>query len=680
VHYLRHSFFATVSILAAVQLSFSADPQSASGVDLKAMDTSINACQNFYQYACGTWRKNNPIPPDRARWGRFDELTERNQAIEREILEKAAIPAANRTAVEQKIGDFYGSCMDEAAIELKGIEPVARELDRINSIASEADVANEAARLHQQGLPVLFNFGVMPDLKNSNEQIITVDQGGLGQPDRDYYLKDDPRSLELRKQYQQNIRNMFELLAKAQGRTDADASAQSEAVMRIETALARASIDRVARRNPNNLYHIMTVDQLSSLDPGFGWQKYLRHSGIPAISRLNVSVPEFVKALNTIVSSASLGDVKTYLMWHVLTRNAELLPKAFREEDFQFFERTLRGRKEMPPRWKDCVQATDRALGEALGQKFVEVAFSGSSKAKALQLVGEIEKEMAADIQSASWMSPVTKQQAMKKLQAVSNKIGYPERWRDYSSVKILRGDYFGNAVRGREFTVQWNLAKLGKPVDKTEWGMTPPTVNAYYNPPQNNINFPAGILQPPFYNPKADDAVNYGAIGVVIGHELTHGFDDQGRRFDGEGNLRDWWTPEDTKAFEARADCVAKEYGEFSPVPGVNVNGKLTLGENAADNGGIHLAYMALMNRLAGKVLPKRDGFTPEQQFFLGYAQIWCENSTEQNSRLQAITNPHSPGQFRVNGVVQNVKEFSEAFQCKPGDPMVSREPCRVW
>lgn len=539
---------------------------------------------------------------------------------------------------------------------------------------------HEIARLHRQGVRVLFNFGVAPDLKNSNEQILNVDQGGLGLPDRDYYLKSDPRSAELRKQYEQNVRDMFLLLAKAQGRSDARAAERAGTVMKIETALAKASMDRVARRNPDNRYHIMTVDQLASLDPGFDWRDYLKESQIPPVNRLNVGAPDFVKALNAIVEPANLDDLKTYLTWHVLEANADLLPKAFREQEFQFFGKTLQGRREMPPRWKQCVQATDRALGEALGQKFVEVAFSGPAREKALALVREIEKEMAHDIETATWMTPATKQQAMRKLQAVSNKIGYPAKWRDYSSVKIIRGDYFGDSIRAREFAVEWNLSKLGKPVDKTEWSMTPPTVNAYYSPPQNNINFPAGILQPPFYNPQADDAVNYGAIGAVIGHELTHGFDDQGRRFDGEGNLKDWWTPEDARAFETRADCVAKEYGGFSPVPGVNINGKLTLGENAADNGGIRLAYMALMDRLAGKVLPKKDGFTPQQQFFLGYAQIWCENSTEQNSRYQAITNPHSPGEFRVNGVVRNLEEFRDAFQCKPGDPMVSTDPCRVW
>jgi endothelin-converting enzyme/putative endopeptidase len=387
-----------------------------------------------------------------------------------------------------------------------------------------------------------------------------------------------------------------------------------------------------------------------------------------------------MKALNILIDETSLDDLKTYLAWHLLAASADLLPPPFQQEAFNFNGKILNGTKEMPARWKRCVQSTDRALGEALGQKFVEVAFSGASKAKTLQLVGEIEAEMAKDIKSADWMSPATKDQALTKLSEVSNKIGYPDKWRDYSSVKIVRGDYFGDNQRVREFELRRNFSKLGQPVDKSEWGMTPPTVNAYYAPPQNNINFPAGILQPPFYNPKADDAVNYGAIGVVIGHELTHGFDDQGRRYDGSGNLRDWWTAQDAKAFQTRADCVVNEYNGFSPVPGVNLKGALTLGENAADNGGIHLAYMALMDSLAKHTMPKKDGLTPEQEFFLGYAQIWCENTTEQASRLQAQTNPHSPGQFRVNGVVQNMPEFQKAFSCKVGDPMVAPNPCRVW
>ena len=653
---------------------------SPSGVDLQAMDPSISACQNFYQYACGAWRKNNPIPADRARWGRFDQLQEQNLKIERDIIEKAAEPKASRSPVEQKIGDFYASCMDEKEIQAKGLAPVQPTLDRIAKMASKKDLVAETARLERAGVRVLFSFGIRPDAKNVNEQIASVDQGGLALPDRDFYLNDDAHSVEIRKKYQDHIRTIFELLAKSGAKPDMDAAAKAQAVMEIETALAKASMDRVARRNPDSTYHKMTVDELALLSPDFSWKQYLKDLGIRPVQTVNVGNPEFVKALGGLIGSASLQDLKTYLTWHTLSQNAEFLPKAFRDADFEFFEHTLRGVSEQPARWKQCAEQTDRALGEALGQKFVEVAFSPASKARTLKIVGEIEKEMATDIQSADWMSAATKDQALTKLHEVTNKIGYPDRWRDYSQPEDRRGAYFENTERTREFDIQRNFGKLGKPVDKTEWSMTPPTVNAYYSPPQNNINFPAGILQPPFYNPKADDAVNYGAIGVVIGHELTHGFDDQGRRYDGSGNLRDWWTAEDAKAFQIRADCVANEYSGFSPIEGVHLNGRLTLGENAADNGGIHLAYMALMDSLAGKVIPEKDGLTTEQQFFLGYAQVWCENTSEQAARLSAQTNPHSPGEFRVNGVVQNLPEFQKAFSCKTGEPMVSKEPCRVW
>ncbi len=450
--------------------------------------------------------------------------------------------------------------------------------------------------------------------------------------------------------------------------------------MDFETALAKASMDRVARRDPANTYHKMTVDDLALLTPEFEWKHYLSTIGIPPVESLDVVAPDFVKALDATIANTSLADLKTYLRWHVIAAHGDMLPRAFDEEDFRFNEHILRGTKEMPPRWKRCVRATDRALGEALGQEFVKAAFNGASKEKALQLVGEIEMEMRKDIDNAVWMTPATKQQAFEKLRAVANKIGYPEKWRDYSSVKVARDDYFGDVLRAYDFELRRNFGKIGKPVDKSEWGMTPPTVNAYYSPNMNNINFPAGILQPPFYNPRAGDAVNYGGIGAVIGHELTHGFDDEGRKYDGAGNLRDWWTAEDGKAFEARAECIVKEYNGFSPAPDAHVNGKLTLGENAADNGGIRLAYTALMDSLANHMPGKTDGFTPQQQFFLGYAQIWCENTTEQSARMQAATNPHSPGEFRANGVLQNLPEFQEAFSCKVGDPMVSADPCRVW
>jgi putative endopeptidase len=658
------------------------EPQSGkSGIDLGAMDTDVSPCTNFYQYACGHWRAKNPIPADQSRWGRFNELSERNLQIERAILEKAAQPSPNRSALDQRIGDFYAACMDEKGIDRKGVEPIKPTLDRIKALDSKEQLAAELAKLKLVGVNGLFTFVASPDFKDASVNIANFDQGGISLPDRDYYLKTDQRSVDLRKNYELHVANMFDLLAKSLN-TTWDSKTKAAAVLKFETALAEASMDRVLRRNPESRNHPMTTKDLLDLTPSFQWTTYISEERTPSFTKINVSNPDFFKKLNSIIEQTSLEDLKTYLTWRLLLRSVSALPQSFVQENFQFFDKTLNGQQELAPRWKRCVRATDSALGEALGQKFVEVAFSGPAKAKALQLVGEIEKSMKQDIETATWMSEATKQQAYAKLAAVSNKIGYPEKWRDYSTVVIKPDDYLGDEERSAAFEVRRNLSKIGNPIDKSEWGMTPPTVNAYYNPPQNNINFPAGILQPPFYNQNADEAVNLGGIGVVVGHELSHGFDDQGRKYDGNGNLRDWWTAEDTTNFEARAECIVNEYDNFSPVDGVKLKGKLTLGENAADNGGIHLAYMALMRDLADKTLldTRLDGFTPEQQFFLGYAQIWCENVTDARSRVSALTDPHSPGQFRANGVVQNMKEFQQAFSCKEGDPMVSVKACRVW
>jgi endothelin-converting enzyme/putative endopeptidase len=672
----------TVLPIAALAQAPAYAPQPGkSGLDLGAMDTSVSACTNFYQYACGNWRAKNPIPSDQSRWGRFNELSERNLTIERELLEKAAQPAPGRSAVDQKIGDFYAACADEKGVDGKGVAPIRSTLDGIQALDSKEQLAAELAKLKLAGVDGVFNFSATADFKDASINIASIDQGGISLPDRDYYLKTDQRSVELRKSYEQHVANMFDLLAKSLS-TAWDSKGKAGAVLKFETALAEASMDRVLRRDPQSRDHPMTTKDLPDLTSNFQWAAFITEARTPSFTKINVANPDFFKKLAGIIQQTSLDDLKTYLTWRLLLNSASALPRPFVEENFQFFGKTLNGQQELAPRWKRCVRATDNELGEALGEKFVEAAFGGPAKAKALQLVGEIEKSMKQDIETATWMSEATKQQAYAKLAAVSNKIGYPEKWRDYSSVVIKPDDYLGNQERADAFEVRRDLNKIGNPVDKSEWGMTPPTVNAYYSPAQNNINFPAGILQPPFYNPAADDAVNLGAMGVVVGHELTHGFDDQGRKFDGAGNLRDWWTPEDTKNFEARAACVVSEYDNFSPVEGVKLNGKLTLGENAADNGGIHLAYMALMSDLADKTMPatKLDGFTPEQQFFLGFAQIWCENATDASSRVRATTDPHSPGQFRTNGVVQNMKEFQQAFGCKEGDPMVSVKACRVW
>jgi putative endopeptidase len=654
-----------------------------SGIDLGAMDTNVSPCSNFYQYACGTWRAKNPIPPDRARWARFDELGETNLRIERGILEKAAqlsSAPATRSALDQKIGDFYAACMNEPAIERLGVKPIRPELDQIDGLRSKEQLAGVLAKLDALGINGMFRFSAQPDAMDASVDIANIDQGGISLPDRDYYLKTDPASVDLRAKYQLHVARMFGLLA-ASLNAKWDSDARAAAVLKFETALAQASMDRVARRNPDARTHPMTTKDLPGLTPDFEWSVFFAGTGAPGFQKVNVADPEFFRKLGDLLSQTSLDDLKTYLTWHVLLYSAHAMPKAFVDENFEFFSKTLTGAKEIQPRWKRCVADTDADLGEALGRKYVEVAFSGPAKAKALDLVREIESSMEQDIKTAPWMTDATKQQALAKLAAVSNKIGYPDQWRDYSSVVIKRDDFPGDDFRATAFELSRRWNKIGKPVDKSEWVMTPPTVNAYYNPPENNINFPAGILQPPFYNPKAGDAVNYGAIGVVVGHELTHGFDDQGRRYDGAGNLRDWWTPEDAANFTERADCIVNEYNGFSPVDGVKLNGRLTLGENAADNGGIQLAYAALMHDLANRVLPKPvDGFTQEQLFFLGFAQMWCQNTADAESRRRAIVDPHSPGEFRVNGVVQNMPQFQQAYSCKLGDAMVAPKACRVW
>jgi putative endopeptidase len=651
-------------------------PAAADGLDMSALDRSADPCVDFYQYACGSWIKNNPIPADRSVWGRFNELEERNREVLRGILEKAAVDNPKRSPVEQKIGDFYSACMDEASINQKGTEPIQAALKRIADLPGKQALADEIARLHRDGVNAMFNFGSAPDFKNSEIVIGQADQGGLGLPDRDYYFKEDPKSVELRKEYVAHVQKMFELLGQKSER-----AAQSAAVvMRIETELAKGSLDRVSRRNPEKIYHKMSDQELAALSPAFSWKQYFVGVHTPAMSGLNVLVPDFFKQMQTVIEQNSLADWKTYLTWHLVHASAPWLPQQFVDANFDFYGKTLTGAKELRPRWKRCVAYTDADLGEALGQEYVERTFGAQGKARTLAMVQALEKALGDDIQQLPWMTPETKKKALEKLHAVANKIGYPDKWRDYSSVRIARNDALGNDWRATVFEFEREVAKIGKPVDHTEWEMTPPTVNAYYDPTQNNINFPAGILQPPFYDNHADDAVNFGGIGAVIGHELTHGFDDEGRQFDAAGNLRDWWTDQDAKAFNERAACFVHEYGDFTAVDDVKLNGKLTLGENTADNGGLRIALMALMNTLGDKKVPKIDGFTPEQRLFLAWGQVWCQNSTDQVRRMRAQIDPHSPGRYRVNGVVQNMPEFEKAFACHAGQPMVRQPACRVW
>jgi endothelin-converting enzyme/putative endopeptidase len=649
-------------------------PKQMHSFELDSIDKSVSPCADFYQYACGNWMKNNPIPADQSSWGRFDELFQNNQFILRDILQKAAAGGATRDANTQKIGDFYGSCMDEEAIEKKGLASIKPELDMIAALKSKSELPDFLAEMHKNGFRSFFEFGSQPDFKNAQMMIAETDQSGLGLPERDYYFKDDAKSKELREKYVQHVANMFVLA----GDSKEKAAAKAQAVMTLETNLAKASLDVTSRRDPQKVYHKMTAQELAALSPAFDWNRYIKGMPAPQFDSLNVAVPEFVKGFNGVVQSTSLDDIKTYLQWHALHYAHQLLPKKFVDEDFKFYGKTLTGQAEIQPRWKRCVNLVDGDLGEALGKAYVDQAFGPEAKARMLSMVHNLEHALNADIKDLPWMTEATKKQALVKLNAMANKIGYPDKWRDYSSVTIDRTDLLGNDQRATAFEIHRQLNKIGKPTDKTEWGMTPPTVNAYYNPLENNINFPAGILQPPFFDITADEAINYGGIGSVIGHEMTHGFDDEGRQFDAEGNLKDWWTPADAKAFEQNAQCFVDEYGKFSPIDDVKLNGKLTLGENTADNGGLRIALMALGEALKDSKTEK--GFTPEQRVFLGYAQEWCENIRSEAARMYAQVDPHSPGRFRVNGVLTNMPEFVKAYGCKPGDQMVKAPQCRVW
>ena len=648
--------------------------------DLDAMDKMIDPCVDFYEYACGTWRKNNPIPADQSRWGRFNQVAEYNRQLLRDILEKAEAQHDSHDAVTRMIGDFYGSCMDEKAANAKGEAPLKAELKRIAAVQSRDQLMRTVAWLQGKGVPALFGFYAQPDLHNATLEIASVGQGGLGLPDRDYYINDDAKSKETREKYLAHMTNMFVLLG------DDSATAKSEAatVLGIETRLAQASYERVKMRDPKNRDHKMTVSELATLAPNFEFERFFAASDAPSFSEVNVVPPDFFKQVNEALGSVPVSDWKIYLRWHAASTAAPELSDPFVNENFDFYGRYLSGQKELQPRWKRCVQLTDSLLGEALGQPYVAETFGADGKQRMLRMVNALEGSLGDDIADLSWMTPETKKQAEVKLKAISNKIGYPDTWRDYSSVKISRKDLLGNVQRARAFEKRRDLNKIGKPLDKSEWRMTPPTVNAYYSPPENDINFPAGILQPPFFDKSADDAVNFGGIGVVIGHELTHGFDDQGSKFDAHGNLRSWWTQADRDEFDKRTSCIADEYSSFAAVDDLHINGRLTLGENTADNGGIRIALAALQKEQredpGGKENQTIDGFTPEQRFFLGFAQVWCENRTPESSRLLVKTDPHSPGRYRTNGTLQNDEDFAKAFGCKAGQPMVSANACRVW
>lgn len=647
-------------------------------LELKFLDRTANPCTDFYQFACGSWNRLNPIPPDQPRWNVYAKLTDENQRYLWGILEEAAKPLTNRTPNEQKIGDYFSACMDEAAIEKLGKTPLQPRLDQIAALKSIAGLPPLVAELHMQlgNDNPIFQFGSSQDFANSDQVIAFALAGGLGLPDRDYYLKTDAKSQETRARYIEHIARMFRLL----GDAPVTARAESQTVMGMETALATASLTRVDKRDPYKVFHKLSRAEFLKLTPSFGWSEYWKSLGIATPDEINVTEPEFYKALEKQLSSHPIADWKVYLRWHLAHAEAPYLSAAFVQENFNFYRKHLRGVTAMEPRWKRCVRLIDENLGEALGQVFVDKTFTPDTKQRSLAMVKEIESAMQTDIQQLSWMGEDTKKQAIAKLHTIVNKIGYPDHWRDYSSVKVKRDDFLGDVDRSVQFEARRQLDKIGKPVDRSEWDMTPPTVNAYYNASMNDINFPAGVLQPPLFDPKMDDAPNYGNTGATIGHELTHGFDDQGRQFDGKGNLKDWWTKKDADEFVERAACISNQYSQYTVIDEIKINGKLTLGEDVADLGGTILAWMAWKNATRDKNLQPVDGFTPDQRFFIGMAQWACGYERPASKRLHAITDEHSPDEYRINGVVSNMPEFSQAFSCHATDKMVREPVCRVW
>jgi putative endopeptidase len=660
-------------------------PAAIKSFDLSAIDKTADPCTDFYQYACGNWVKSNPVPADQVRWARsFSLLDERNRYLLWQELDAAA--SSPRSALEKQYGDYFAACMNTNLVEQKGLKPLEPVLKRIADLKDTHKLATLIGELQSRGSAApLFRFGVEQDDKDSSKQIAGIGQGGLSLPDRDYYIVDSKRFQEIRKQYVEHVTKMFTLA----GDSPDQAAKEAAAVLEIETALAKASTSRTDLRDPANRYHIYTVADLQKLTPEFDYSAYFKDVKVRPFEKLNVATPDFFKEIGELIAKEPIDAWKSYFRWHALHGAATNLPEAYFDENFAFFGKTLAGQKEPTPRWKRCAAMTDRALGEAVGQDWVKKNFPPAAKASMDQLVAALEKSLGDDIKTLPWMSDATKKAAEEKLGMIRNKIGYPEKWRDYRVLKVNRNDLLGNLRRSSVFERNWNLDHLGKPVDEKEWGMTPPTVNAYYDPSFNDINFPAGILQPPFFDFSVDPAVNFGGIGVVIGHEMTHGFDDEGSKYDGKGNLREWQTTEDRKAFTERTDCVANEYSGFEAAPAKGdtaaqkVNGKLTLGENTADNGGLRIAYMALLDTLAAEgksINDKIDGYTEAQRYFLGFAQVWCQNQTEQSARQAALTDPHSPGRWRVNGTVQNFDQFGKAFGCAQGQPMDPVNSCRVW
>ncbi|MDT7777643.1 MAG: putative endopeptidase [Acidobacteriota bacterium] len=650
------------------------------GFDKSRMDETASACNDFYQYANGTWLKTTEIPAAFSSWGSFNVLAENNRKTLHEILEESSKNTkAKAGTTEQKIGDFYASCTDEAKREAEGAKPLAPYLARIDKVKDLKSLESELAYFHREGLPALFGFGSGPDFKNSSMNIGNAGQGGLSLPNKDYYTKTDDNSKQLRDKFVQHVAAMFQLLGDAPD----VAAKNAQTVMAIETRLAQNSRGPVELRDPTTQYHIMTVADLDKLTPHFTWEDYYGSLGLPKNLQINMAHPEFFQAVDKMLVEVPVADWKTYLRWNLVNSAASALSSKFETQNFEFYGKTLSGRKEQYPVWRRCVSAADSNLGEALGQVYVTRAFTPQAKQRMQTMVNNLIAAFNDRLTKADWMSDETRKAAIAKLAAFKQKIGYPDKWIDYSRLNVSRDSYAANVIRASEFAQMRDFNKIDKPIDLTEWGMTPPTVNAYNNPFRNEIVFPAGILQPPFFNPEADDAINYGSIGAVIGHEITHGYDDQGAKFDLAGNLKDWWSPADLKNFEGRSNCIVQQFDAFQVEPGLNMTGKLVSGESIADLGGLTVAYTAFQKSMEGKPRPAPiDGFTPEQRFFLGWAQVWAEKYTPEAARLQAQADPHPLSRFRVNGPLSNMPEFASAYQCKAGDPMVrpDKDRCQIW
>jgi putative endopeptidase len=670
---------AAAGLVLAVPLAFPAAGLSpgSGGFEPSEMDTSASACREFYRYAVGGWLQKNPVPADYPSWGAFDELAERNREALRRILERLSKSQASAGSDERKLGDFYASCMDEASIEAQGAKPLAEELRRIAAITALPELEAEIARLQTFGVNAAFQFGSEQDRKDSESVISSAAQGGLGLPERDYYTKTDKQSKEFRAKY---VSHVAKLLALA-GEKKAAASAHARTVLAFETKLALASMTPIEQRDPIATFHKMGAPELSKLTPNFSWSSYFKAIGAPEKTAVNVQQPRFFQTFSKQLTAEPLSAWKTYLKWQLLSAAAPYLSKAFVDQDFDFNRRTLQGTQQILPRWKRCVSATDQAMGFALGRLYVAEHFPPESKVRMDQLVKNLIAALSEDLATLPWMGEATRKAALAKLAAFTSKIGYPDKWRDYSSLSIAKGPYVSNVLAGTIFEFHRDLGKIGKPVDRTDWLMTPPRVDAYYHWLKNEIVFPAGILQPPFFDGKADEALNYGAIGGVIGHEMTHGFDDQGRKFDAMGNLTDWWTKDDAAQYEARAACVEKQFSGYEVEPGLHEKGKLVLGESIADLGGLTIAYRALRKALEGKPEPALiDGLTADQRFFLAWARVWATNDRPEFARLMVNTNPHPLDRFRAIGPPSNLPEFAKAFSCKAGDPMVRAEACRIW